>query len=117
MKMSDQNLKKILIKQREEYQRYLRVITEGFEHQVKLIAESLTGMQKQLVGIRDMVARNTEDIEVMKIDMEMMKTDIEIMKGDMALIRRDLKEKTGRDEISLIEARVARLERTLHHRK
>ena len=44
-----------------------------------------------------MVARNTEDIEMMK--------------GDLSIIRRDRKEKVGRDELAVLEARVAKLEK------
>ena len=56
-----------------------------------------------------MVAKNTEDIEIMK-------TDIEIMKADMGIIRRDLKEKAGRDELAVLEARVVMLERSARSR-
>ena len=51
-----------------------------------------------------MVARNTEDIEMMKVD-------IEIMKGELSIIRRDRKEKVERDELAVLEARVAKLEK------
>jgi hypothetical protein len=52
-----------------------------------------------------MVAKNTEDIELIKID-------IEVMKAELGIIRRDLKEKVGRDELAVLEARVAMLERS-----
>lgn len=102
MEVNDQALKKILVEQREEYQRHLGTIAESFESHVKLIAESLSGIQQQLVSIRDMVARNTEDIEIMKMDVQ--------------IIRQDLKEKVGRDEFILLERRMTKVEKALHHK-
>lgn len=69
MEMNEQKLKQILSEQRDEYQRYLSVLTESFESQVKIIAESLTGIQQQLVS-RNIVAKNTEDIEVIKMELQ-----------------------------------------------
>jgi len=67
MEINEKKLKEILKRQRDEYQRYLGVLAENFESQIKLIAESLSGVQEQLIAIRDMVVKNTEDIEVIKI--------------------------------------------------
>ena len=103
MELNEQTLRQILEEQRGEYQRYIGVVAEDFKSQVKLVVEALAGMQEQLTALRDMVARNTEDIEMIKVD-------IEIMKSELAIIRRDLKEKVGRDEIAVLEARVAKLE-------
>ncbi len=97
MEINEKNLKSILSDQREEYQRYLGVLTESFGSQVKLVAESTIGIQQQLASIRDMVAKNTEDIEEMKMDLH--------------IIRHDLKEKVGRDEFVVLENRVAKLEK------
>ena len=98
MEIKEENLKSILGEQREEYQRYLGVLTGSFESQVKLVAESITGTEKQLIAIKEMVAKNTEDIEEMKTELH--------------LIRGDLKEKVGRDEFRLLENRVAVLEKS-----
>jgi hypothetical protein len=62
-----------------------------------------------LIALRDMVARNTEDIELIKVDTE-------IMRSELSIIRRDLKEKAGRDELAVLEARVAVLERNARTR-
>ena len=102
MEVNDQKLKQILTEQREEYQRYLGVLTESFESQVKLIAESLVGMQAQLVAIREMVAKNTEDIETIKLELQ--------------VIRHDLKEKVSRDEFALLEHRVTKVEKMVHRK-
>ena len=97
--ISEEKLKIILKEQREEYQRYLGVLEENFESQVKLIAESVFGIQEQLVAIRDMVAKNTEDIEIMKMD--------------ISLIKGSLKEKVDRDEFVSLEKRLCLLEKKL----
>jgi len=99
MEINERKLKDILKKQREDYQRYLGVLAENFESQVKLIAESLSGVQEQLIVLRDMVAKNTEDIEIMKLDLH--------------IIKNDLKEKVGRDEIKALEKRIFLLEKKL----
>ena len=68
MELNEQTLKGILKEQREEYQRNLGTLSESFQSEVKLIAESLSGVQKQLLAILEMVAKNTEDIEIIKMN-------------------------------------------------
>ena len=68
MDIQEEKLKEILKTQREKYQRYLDVLTKNFEFQLKLIAESAGGIQEQLIALRKMVAKNTEDIEMIKTD-------------------------------------------------
>ena len=99
MEINEKKLKEILKRQRDEYQRYLGVLAENFESQIKLIAESLYGVQEQLIAIRDMVAKNTEDIEVIKMD--------------ISIIRNDLKDKVDRDEFVALEKRLHLLEKKL----
>jgi len=86
MEIQGKQLKDILKSQREEYQRYLGVL-----------AESLTGTQEQLVALREMVAKNTEDIEIMRMDLH--------------IIKDDLIEKISREEFKIIEKRVDLLEK------
>ena len=62
MEIQEEKLEDILKSQREEYQRYLGVLAENFESQLKLVIKSLKGTQDQLVALRQMVAQNTEDI-------------------------------------------------------
>ncbi len=97
MELSEKSLKTILEGQREEYQRYLGVVVEDFKSQIQLVAESMSGMQRQLSIIRDMVVKNTEDIEIMKMDLH-------IIKGD-------LKEKVDRYELKALERRIEILEK------
>lgn len=125
MDINEQKLNSILDEQRNEYQRYLGVLAEDFKSQIKLIAESMSGIQEQLVALRDMVVKNTEDIEIIKIEMfqtkkdiEIMKVDIletkkdiEIIKGDIGFIKNSLKKKVDTEEFAFLEQRVAALER------
>lgn len=97
MEINEKKLKGILIGQRRDYQRYLGVLAEDFESQVKLIAGSVSGIQKQLVSIRDMVAKNTEDIEIIKMN--------------LGVIKNDLKEKVDREEFAVFEKRLYLLEK------
>lgn len=55
MEINEKKLKTILKEQREEYQRYLGALAGGFESQVKSIAESMIGIQEQLISIKEMV--------------------------------------------------------------
>ena len=93
----NRELKKILKEQREEYQKYLGVVAEDFSSKLKIIAESVSGVQKQLVALRDMVAKNTEDIETIKLD--------------IGLIKYDIRKKVDVEEFAALEKRVVSLER------
>lgn len=116
MEINDQKLEQILTKQKEDFQRYLGVVVESFESQVKLIAESMIGMQNQLTAIRDMVAKNTKDIEEMKIEIHINTGDITEIKENINIIRGDLRSKTSQDEFTMLEGRVAKLEKTVSHK-
>ena len=102
MEIQEKKLNEILKSQREDYQRYLGVLTESFESEVKLIAESLLGAQKQLTAISEMIAKNTEDIEIMKMDLHVIKDEI--------------KEKISREEFKIIEKRLYLVEKKLSAR-
>jgi len=97
MDIQEKELKEILISQREEYQQYLGVLAENFESQLKLVIESLKGTQDQLVALREMVAKNTEDLEIIKMDLH--------------IIKDDLTEKISREEFKIIEKRIDLLEK------
>ena len=97
MEINQAKLKEILQEQRGEYQKYIGTISEDFQSQIKLIAESAEGMQKQLSAIRDMIARNTEDIAIIKTHIQ--------------FIKQELKHKIDRDEFEALEKRVLILER------
>ena len=97
MELSETKFKRILSGERKEYQRYLGVLAEDFSSKLKLIVESVSGIQKQLVALRDMVVKNTEDIEIIKLD--------------ISSIKYDLKKKVDVDDFASLEKRVSLLER------
>lgn len=97
MEIGKAELKKILKEQREEFQTFIGTLVEDFIVQVKLLAESMSDLQRQLIAIRDMVARNTEDIEIIKMDIEAMKNM--------------LRKKVDVEEFATLEKRVLILER------
>ena len=99
MEINEEKLKEILEQQRGEYQRYLGVVTESFESQVKILAESVFGVQQQLIAIREMVAKNTENIEIIKMDIQ--------------FIKQSFKHKVGLEEFESLEKRVLFLEKKL----
>jgi ATP-dependent protease ClpP protease subunit len=71
MEINEEKLKKVLEEQRKEYQRHLDVVAEDFKSQIKILAETTGGIQEQLIAIREMVAKNTEDIEIIKMDIHL----------------------------------------------
>ncbi|MBI4053703.1 MAG: hypothetical protein HY397_00060 [Candidatus Doudnabacteria bacterium] len=95
--MEESQLRTILFEQRQEYQRYLGVVAEDFKAGMKLIAESVSDLQQQLIALRDMVAKNTEDIEVIKLE--------------ITAIKNMLKRKVDLEEFESLEKRVAMLEK------
>jgi len=116
MELNETTLEQILTREREQFQQHLDaglqetrhhmgILVEGLRSEIQTVAEGVVSLHEQLAVLREMVAKNTEDIELMK-------TDIEIIKAELGIIRRDLKEKVGRDELAVLEARVAMLERS-----
>lgn len=73
MEITEKKLQAILVKERKEFQRYIGGLGDSFSSQVKLAAESLSGIKNQLVAIREMVGKNTEDIEMMKLGLRLIK--------------------------------------------
>lgn len=91
-----EDIKSLLKDQTEEIKRHIDVVKEDFDHKIGLIAESVSGIQEQLTAIRDMVARNTEDIEIIKMNIQ--------------FIKQELKHKVDQDEFEALEKRVVVLE-------
>lgn len=102
--MDNKELENILKQQREEYQRFLGVALEEQDSKLKLLAESVGGIQEQLESLREMVARNTEMIAKNA-------ENIEIIKSDIQFIKQELRHKVDRDEFEALERRVMFLER------
>ena len=127
MEITEKKLKEILKEQHEETQRYLGVLAESFESQVKLVAESILGIQEELTALKNIVAQATEAIANLQIqvtalrdmvvknteDIEIIKVDIEAMKMDFSIIKNDLKEKVNREEFAALEKRMFLVEKKL----
>jgi len=113
MEIQEKELEEILKGQREEYQQYLGVLTENFESQIKLIAESLKGTQEQLTVLREIVAKNTEDLVTLREMVVKNTEDLEVMKMDLHIIKDNLIEKISREEFKIIEKRIDLLEKKL----
>ena len=80
----------------ERVRRHFDVAKEDFEHKLQLVAEAVFGIQEQLIAIKEMVAKNTEDIQIMKMDIQ--------------FIKQELKHKVDRDEFEALEKRMGILE-------
>jgi hypothetical protein len=52
------------------------VVAEDFKSQIKILAETTGGIQEKLIAIREMVAKNTEDIEIIKMDIQFIKQEL-----------------------------------------
>ncbi len=91
-----EDIKSLFREQTKEIERHIDVLKEDFDDKIKLLAESFSGIEDQLVAIREMVAKNTEDIEIIKMDIQ--------------FIKQELKHKVDRDEFEALEKRVALLE-------
>ena len=118
MELNAQTLEQILTRQREEYQRYVEdvrgdfkqdleatrrhmdVLVEGLEHKIQLIAEGHDALREDM----------RVEFAAVRTETEMIRLELEMIRSELSIIRRDLKEKVGRDELAVLEARVAKLE-------
>ena len=98
-----EDIKGILKEQTEEIERHIDVLKEDFDQKLGLVAESVSGIQEQLIAIKEMVVKNTEDLEIMKGDMM-------VVKSDTQTIKQGLKRKVDLEEFETLERRVAVLE-------
>lgn len=99
MEINKKELEKILNNQREQYQRYIKILHEDFGSKLKVVGEGIMGINESLTAIREMVAKNTEDIT--------------IIKSDISFIKQELKAKVDLDEFAALEKRVILLENKL----
>jgi len=96
-------LKSFIKKQSEETRRHFDIVAEDLRSDMKLLAESVGGIQEQLVILREMVAKNTEDIVMIKMNME--------------IIKNSLRKKVDFEEFEILTKRVALLESKIINRK
>ena len=134
MELNETTLDQILTRQRQELshdmkqyldhglletRHHIGILVEGLRSEIQIVAEGVSGLQEQLIALRELVAKNTADIEQMKVDllavrmeMEAIRLEQEMMRSELSIIRNDLKAKAGRDELAVLEARVTMLERS-----
>jgi len=77
---------------------------------VQLVAESISDINRRLAAIEEMVAKNTEDIEVIKMRL----TAIE---NDIAAMKQNARHKVNIEEFENLERRVMFLEKKLNYIK
>ena len=53
------------------------------------------------------------EFAAVRTENEAIRLELEMMRSELSIIRRDLKEKVGRDEFPVLEARIAKLELSL----
>jgi hypothetical protein len=76
------------------------VLTEGLRSDIRAIAEGHSTLRQE---IADRFAES-------KFEMEQIRLEMEMMRSELSIIRSDLKQKVGREELAVLEARVAKLE-------
>lgn len=77
------------------------VVLEHMDSQFQLVFEGQQGLQKQI----DVVGTDVKDLR------KEMDYKFEVVFDELHLIRNELKEKVGRDEFTVLEKRVLRLEK------
>jgi len=116
MEINEKKLKKELLDEIEEkFQRHVGILAEDFSAQLKGVADSVSGANKKLDSVMEMVAKNTEDVDVIKGSMNLIQSDMDVMKSDISTIKFDLKNKVDLDEFKTLEKRVLFLERKMSH--
>lgn len=116
MELNEQTLEEILIRQRQEYQRPLQEIRDEVRH-VGILTESLrSDVQALAEGHATLRQEMADRFQEVKLDLEQIRLEMEMMRSELSIIRSDLKQKVGRDELAVLEARVAKLEQAVRAR-
>jgi hypothetical protein len=82
--MEEKDFKKLLTEQTEEIKRHEKMLLEEFQGQLKIVAEVQIEHSRKLDALLEMVANNTENIEIIK---SMIKRKVDIEEFE-ALIKR-----------------------------
>jgi len=103
---------KLIVEQRKEFERHTGALREDFSSQLQGVADSVSGANQRLDTVIEMVAKNTEDIEVMKGDMNLMRSDIKELKDDVSVLKEDvsvLKEDVGvlKDDMGVVKSDIS----------
>ncbi|MDO8443429.1 MAG: hypothetical protein Q7S78_00290 [Candidatus Azambacteria bacterium] len=91
--------------------RSLGVMIEHVDTQVSLVAEQYGDIKKTLDSHTKILDSHTETLDSHTEMIGSMKMDIEVIKADLAFIKGGLKRKIDVEEFSVLERRVALLER------
>lgn len=83
-------------KQKDEFVLEIKTIDEHAQSRISFLAESILDVREKIGVLTEMVEKNTEDIEIIKLNIE--------------LIRKDLKTKVEHKEFAALEKRVFVLE-------
>ena len=79
--------------------KHVKILLEDIRSQFRVFGESLDDTNRRVKATQEMVAKNTEDIE--------------IIKSDIAFIKTELKKFVRVEEFTALEKRVALIERKL----
>lgn len=96
MEIDEKKLKGILKERSEEFQRYVKILSEESASGLKLVSEQYSSIKETLDSNTEMTASIKEDVEIIKLDIEFIKSS--------------LKKKVDAEEFSVLEKRVAFLE-------
>lgn len=132
MELNEQTLEQILTRQREEYQRYAGVLAESLRSDIKVIAEGHEVLREEMkagfaaakeetdalrkemkFGFAEARTEMRLEISGVRMETEAIRLELEMIRSELSIIRHDLKEKVGRDELAVLEARVAKLEQAV----
>jgi hypothetical protein len=87
----------------QETRHHMGLLAEGLEHKIQLIAEGHETLREDM----------RVEFAAVRTETETIRLELEMMRSELSIIRRDLKEKAGRDELAILEARVAKLEQAM----
>lgn len=81
------------------FSRYVKIMSEDFESKLKPLTELVLAQGKKIDALFEMVAKNTEDINMIKIKLS-------IIEKDVADIKKELKNKVDFDKVKTLEKNI-----------
>lgn len=87
-------------------ERQFGVVLEKIDSKLDLVVDGHRALDKKIEDFRKGVDERFNEVDY----------KFEVVFDELRLIRNELKEKVGRDEFSLLEKRVVKLEKALAHR-
>lgn len=89
------------------------MILERMEKQFREFSEAQQMLKERVDAIFEMVVKNAEDIEMIKLEIDGIKLDIKDIKQELKIINKKLDQKVEGKEFTKLEKRVSFLERKL----